>query len=231
MKRYAWIALLLITTSACLADDDKPVMQDIWKDVLHKASQGASAIKNYGKPRMILKGAKPEILIKGDQILIDGKPVAIGQPIDMWKKVLPKKPRCNSDVVRTVCRWDALGVEVATETAINTSVMGFTIYFNLEPREPLLVTKWPDGTPAVDYKDQRPKHPFRGYFAIDGYGVDGNTEFWEILAKANPQRNLHCGVRDCGFPLGALNAKDTLDFRLNKPNVHGNIYELSVSGP
>lgn len=232
MKRLIWIFWLLIAAPPCLAGDEKPVMQDVWKEVLHKASQGTNAIKNYGKPRTVAKGGKPEIIIKGDRMLIDGKLITMGGALEEWKKAIPGQPRCDTSPPKIQCQWDDLGIEVLTKSNADTSVIQADFYFNIQPRELWkYATELPDGTPVAPPKDTRPKKPFRGYFEIDGYGIDAKSEFWEIRAKSDPNRNLHCGIRDCGFPLGALNANDTLHFRLNKPTVYGNIYEITITGP
>jgi len=228
MKLIPGLIVLWAIFPTCQAANGEPSLQEKFKKFIENPG---SVITPYGRPRTVAKGAKPEIIIKGEQIFIAGKPVKIGDRLEVWKSAIPSNPRCDNNPPTILCAWDALGIEIFTKTNIDTTVISAYFYINLEPREPLLVTKWPDGTPAVDTKDLRPKNPFRGYFEIDGYGIDAKTEFWEILAKANPERNLHCGVLDCGFPLGALNDRDTIRFRLNKPSKKGNIFEISIGGP
>lgn len=234
MKQLIWILFLLSTVSACNAEspspDNKPLMQDVWNKALRKAAQGANAFKNYGKPRVIPKGAKPEIIVKGNEIFINGTSVAIGQPIDKWKNALPKTAICRGQV-RQVCKWDLLGIEVSTQSLSNTAVFDVIFYFNLEQHESwTYATERPDGTPATPPIDYRPKHPFPGYFELDGYGIDAKTEFWEIRARADPYRELRCGSHDCSHPHGAFSDKETLYLRLNKATDRGTLYELTISG-
>ena len=204
---------------------------DLLNELMQKGAEEAGVIKDYGKPRIVPKGGKPEIIIKGDQIFINGKSVAISQPINEWKKVLPKTAVCR-ERVRVTCKWESLGIEVSTQSISNTAIYDFTIYFNLEPPDPYagLVTHRPDGTPVAPKKDYRPKHPFPGYFELDGYGIDAKTEFWEIRASVDPERELRCGVRDCSHPHGGFSDKASLYLRLNRANEYGNLYEFTISG-
>ena len=235
MMRLALILLMWLTVApACLAAEsntgDKPLMQDVWSEVLKKAAQGSGGFKHYGKPRIVAKGAKPEIILKEKSIYINGKPVAIGQTIEAWKKALPGKAICDTSSPRVRCVWDDLGIDIVTVSDKNLAVSQFQIYFNRKQREPwTYATTRPDGTPATPPKDDRPKHPYPGYFELDGFGIDAKTLFWEIRSAANPSRQLRCDLRSCSHPHGAFNDEAGLYLRLNRADEYGAVYELILS--
>lgn len=225
--------LLVIGCLAFMATasaEDKPLIQEVWKEVLRKGAEGARAVKNVGKPRVVPKGATPEIIIKKDEIRIDDKPLTIGESLEQWKKNIPEKPVCDSKPPRILCVWDRLGLQVLTQSVSNPSVVEFKIYLHLEQLHPYgVATHRPDGTPRPPPQDTRPKHPFPGYLELDGYGIDAKSQFWEIRAGSDPWRELRCGVRDCAHPHGAFSDSATLYLRLNKSTEYGNVYELSIS--
>jgi len=168
---------------------------DLWGQA-KQAGKHIKALLDADKARVVQRGAKPEIIIKNDQILINGKPVAMGQSIEGWKVAIPGKHRCDRDYGIVGCRWDELGITLLEKGG---SVFEFSIDFILAPWREFEHTG-PDGVVIPAFPDPRPKHPFRGYFEWDGYGIDANTQFWEIRASIDPNRNLQCDLltNNCG---------------------------------
>jgi len=233
MKRFGLASLIMLAASLAMAED-KPLMQDVWKEVLRKGTEAASTVKNVGKPRVVPKGAKPEIVLKKDQIWIDGKLVAIGQPFQAWENALADKLKCSVPKPKNDIRYcvsDRLGIALGSSMRNTKVVKFFKIYVNLEQLHPYgVATHRPDGTPRPPPVDTRPKHSFPGYLELDGYGIDAKSQFWEIRAGSDPWRELRCGLRDCAHPHGAFSETATLYLRLNSSTEHGNVYEFTISG-
>jgi hypothetical protein len=173
-----------------------------WARLKQDAAKRIEAFANYGKPRFVPRGAKPEIIVEGERLFIAGTHVMISQPFEIWAQAIPGTPRCNSDRNLT-CNWDDLGITVLTEGNLAKE---FSVYLNLEPWRHW-ATKAPDGTPIPPTPDPRPKHPFPGYFEWDGYGIDANTRFWEIRASVSPERNVRCDLftNSCGNTTARFN--------------------------
>lgn len=207
----------------------EPSKLELLNELMGKAQDEVGAIKQYGKPRVVAHGAKPEIIISGPQISIDGKVVAIGASMSSWRAVLPGEPRCtsanNTDVL---CTWDDLGIEVGS--AFRTPKVSKYLIISLNKEDlPPWNPQMPDGSIKSAPPDLRPKNTFSGYLQLDGYGIDAQTKFWEIRASADPKRNLRCNSRDCSHPHGGFSNKANLYLRLNSTTEYGNVYELTIS--
>lgn len=213
---------------------EEPTQLDLFNELMRKGAEKAGAIPDYGKPRIVPQGAKPEIIIKGDKVTYNGKLLAFGRPINEWKKILTSKARCDSTKLATACVWDDIGVQAgSTIGSKHEAVSYLTIILNKRPLDSYkeLEKDIPNGgatmNPSIDYS---PKQAFSGYLELDGFGIDAKTEFWELLKTANPERNLRCGIRDCTHPGGALSSgSGALYLTTNRNDEHGNIYEFSIS--
>ncbi len=215
----------------------EPTTLDLWDELVRKAGEETGAMKSYGKPRIVAKGAKPEIVInrEGD-ITYNGKPLELGADIKDWEAIIGRGYRHRGDdKPPKLLAWDDLGIDVLTGYAADDKdkVKQLTLYLNKRPKDPYegMVTTRPDGTPIKPLPDFTPRQAFTGYLELDGFGIDAKTEFWEILTTANPARNLRCGLRDCSHPHGALFGKTdgSLYLILNRGDEHGNIYEFTIS--
>jgi hypothetical protein len=217
------------------AEGDHP-LQDAWNRALKRGAEKAQEMENLGRPRVVKKGAKPEIIIKGETITIDGKTVAVGGTLDSWKNALPGTPSCEvgnprKKLAATICYWHHAGIELLTFHSNFDAVKQVSIYLNLESFEASdHVITYPDGTKVMPKGRFQPDHAFPGYLEIDGYGIDSKTEFWEVSRSVDPQRNLHCGTLDCSHPGGYFSDLASLYLRLNNTSERGNIYEISISG-
>lgn len=205
-------------------------MLDRWNQLMEKGRSFAGADETYGEVRIVKKGAKPEVVLKGQSIFIDGRAVRIGASLTEWKRALKGAARCSSrpnDI--TLCVWDELGVQAGTGLRGKNTVLFFNLFLHVDPSPPWN-QKLPDGNSMPKPTDHRPRKPFPGYLELDGFGVDAKTEFWELRAKAEPVRNLRCGLRDCSHPRGGFSDDSSLYMRLNRASDRGNIVEFSVSG-
>lgn len=207
----------------------EPSKLELLNELMGKAQEEVGAVKSYGKPRVVARGAKPEIIINRAQISIDGKVVAMGASMSSWRAVLPGSPRCTSEKNSGVlCAWDQLGIEVGSEFRAPKVSKYLIISLNKEELPPWN-PQMPDGSIKPAPPDLRPQNVFSGYLQLDGYGIDAQTKFWEIRASADPKRNLRCNSRDCSHPHGRFSDKANLYLRLNSATEYGNVYELTIS--
>jgi hypothetical protein len=209
----------------------EPTKLDLFNELMQKAAEETGAIEDYGKPRIVARGAKPEIIIKGDQITINGQPVGIGKSIEIWKRAMPGKPRCEKEYMDVICEWDGLGIKVYARSGGELAVLEFKTFLNLQRREAwdIPATSAPDGTKILPPNKYQPSQSFPGYLELDGFGIDAKTKFWEIRANADPKRNLRCDPRDCSHPHGGFSNKANLYLRLNKADEYGNLYEFTIA--
>jgi hypothetical protein len=208
-----------------------PTTLGLFNDLMNKAGKRVGAVKDYGKPRVVARGAKPEIIISGESIVVDGRRLRIGDSLETWKKALPGKPSCwGSDSVN--CSWDQLGIQVGTYRNAPARVTGISILLSKKPADPYVALPRysPNGKLVPSPIDRGPKHPFPGYFELDGHGIDAKSEFWEVRANADPKRKLRCGTIDCSHPHGGFSDKASLYLRLNSADEYGNVYEFVVTG-
>ena len=208
----------------------EPTQFDLFNELMRKGAEKAGAIPDYGKPRIVPKGAKPEIIIKGDKITYNGKQLVLGASLREWEKIFGKPTRRDEDKPPVLLVWDSLGFHIMADN--KKKVDQIKIYINKRPIDPYkgLVTHNPDGTPITPDVDYTPKQAFSGYLELDGFGIDAKTEFWELLSTANPERRLTCGTRDCTHPSGSLGGNSgVLYFTTNRNDEHGTIYEFSIS--
>lgn len=192
---------------ACKNNDNKaPLGAHLWNEIQRKAAQAVGAAKDFGQPRVVKRGAKPEIILKDSSLSVDGD-LKFGSPIEVWKKKLGGEPRCRGEAPRmSICVWDTLGLEVGTNDGSSPTVEFLVVHLSIptkDPAEALFKTN-ADGTPSAPSIEWRPRNPFAGYLELDGFGIDAETKFWEIRSSVNPARNLRCGVLDCSFPHGSF---------------------------
>lgn len=230
MRKSVFAAAVFFVVGACdaqqLPPPDHEIMHGIWNELKSRAKDGVAAIENYGRPRQIPRGAKPEIIIKGTQIFIDGKNISIGLPIDIWKKTIPGHARCISLRKSIRCDWDVLGITVMTD---GDMVDVFTLHFNKADWGPY-AEELPDGTPIRPSLDHRPAQTFPGYFEFDGYGIDSKTRFWEIRASVNAHRNLRCDLfGNCGSPHGRFSDDASLYLTLTNTSENGRLEEFTIA--
>lgn len=212
----------------------EPSMLDVFNEAMHEAKQAAGAIKEVGKPRIVPKGATPEIIIVGNTITYNGKPLQFGTKLHEWEKILGEPNRRFEDGPPTLLVWDKLGIAILTGQTVKNKdeVTQITIHLIKRPKDPYsgLVTHSPDGKPSPPEKEFTPREAFPGYLELDGFGIDAQTKFNEIARAANPKRNLHCGLRDCSRPAGALGpTSGVIYLMLDRPTENGLIYEISLN--
>lgn len=237
MKRIALTLCLLLSLINCHAKDSsnsvvnkEPTYIDRWNKLVKEAQNATGVIKDYGRPRLVKRGATPEIILSGEDIRFNGRLLRLGASINEWSEILGRDYRAHSayDVTRT---WDDLGIEALVDKKDKKTVTQITIYLNLEPPDPYrgMVTQWPDGSKEEPTYDSRPKKAFPGYFELDDIGIDAKTKFWEIRQQVGADRDITCGL-DCSHPLAHFSDSADLFMRLNSGDEYGELYELGIGG-
>lgn len=241
------VCMLALATHPALAQDAKPQTQKTapaakhtppahqrtWADVWNEGAKATGAVKAWGKPRQVPKGGKPEIILKGTEVYLDGEQMRLGQgqSFAYWQQKIGGDPRCDRAYNGyQVCIWDELGLVLRSASASNEMLGGIEIHLRLRPQDPYagLVTTRPDGTPATPPLDVWPHRPFPGYLVLDGFGIDAKTKLWEVFQASKPERNLGCGLRSCEFVRGILGPLTSLDMRTNSRSEDGELYEVHV---
>jgi hypothetical protein len=199
----------------------------VWNKVMRKAQEKAGAIKNVGKPRVVAKGAKPELVIGFDgSIMFDMKPLRLGDHIDKWRNIFPKDVVCTESkggtFDATICDWDSLGISVMGSIDRPNIVSQIEIHLNFSALEPWVIPNKTD-------RKSRPEKTFGGYLEIDGYGIDSHTKFWELRAGADGRRNLRCGLTDCTHPHGG-GTNHTISIRVDGKSEYDRLRTITVLG-
>jgi hypothetical protein len=209
----------------------EPSVLDVWNEIVRGAEEKAGAIKNVGKPRVVPKGAKPEVIVNYDGLItFNGQPLRLGDHIDTWRAVLPKDAVCHDSVVwqgkpkSTGCFWDDLGMFISTTYANPGAVVQLKIVFNFELLESSLQLPPLDGE-----SKSMPNHAFRGYFEIDGCGVDKDTKFWEMRSGVDGRRSLRCGLTDCSHPHGG-GGNHTISIRVDGKSEYDRLRTITLGG-
>lgn len=215
MKRMVVLVVGLMTALWGNAQEKDSVLDRI-NSAMTKAAIATGAVKEFGEPRRVSKGAKPEIVLQDDQLLFNGKRLQLGQRLAEWDKVLPGKRRCDDGERIHGCVWDSAGILVVMQNANPEKIASAKIYLRLpneDEREPL-----------------QPYRPFSGYLELDGYGMDTSTQFWEVRRSTRQDRNIRCGLRECVAPHGALGKDTSIYFSLSKPNEYGTLTAIELGG-
>jgi hypothetical protein len=181
--------------------------------------------KDAPQPRIVPKGAKPELIVKGKEIWLNGKLLPLGGTVEEWKKLMPGEAKCVENRLFVHCQWHSLGLSSGTNMEDTTRFHHITVHLNLPPKTKSYASMYPDGTPMEPLPDIGIKNPFLGYLEIDGFGIDAQTQFWEILQSVNPKRRLRCGLRDCQYPLG-----EGLEFSLDRRSERGLVERVEIDG-
>lgn len=204
-------------------------MLDRWNEAKHQAALATGAITAPSTPRHVKRYAKPEIIIKGENIFFEGKLLEFGRPLTSWKNILKRKPHCDETGTEW-CVWQDLGLKASTRWNSKFGVSTIIIMMNISENFPdETKTPYPDGTP-----DNRPKadwlirRAFTGYLEIDGFGIDKETKFWELQASIDIRRNLSCGLRSCEFPSGMFGPNSIIDLHLNGGSESATIEEIKI---
>lgn len=184
--------------------------------------------KQDGRVRSINSGAMPEILLEEERVRVNGKHVDLGGALQSWIAALGSAPKCIAQKNGiALCVWEDLGIEVGTGVRDQNKAKFFNVYFQIPSPgglEPVSTSSGREPPPA------RPRKAFPGYLQLDGFGIDAQTQFWEIRAKTKPERNLRCGLRDCSHPHGGYGDRASLYLRLNRSDDRGNVVVFSMDG-
>jgi hypothetical protein len=192
--------------------------------------------KEYGKARIVPKGAKPEIILQDDTILFNGKPLVLGAPLQDWKDIFSAPHRCTKPgkISPIACTWDELGIQILTSSSNKDIVSQLTIYLNPRPTDPFDPNSRSSSKRHLfpDDKSERlevdSRQPFTGYLELDNFGIDAKTQFWEIRTNVKLKRNLRCSSREC-FPHGYFSEYANIYMALDQNSEKGRLFEFTIA--
>lgn len=192
-----------------------------------KISDSSSAMPDFKPISVIGKNKDLRLIFKNGRVSFNGQELKIGESISVWKRILPRGPRCFEEGA-ILCVWDDLGLEVGTNHKKMQKVKFVNLYLNFF--EDL------DGNDAHNLYDAakeensgyRPHHVYPGYLELDNVRIGRNTAFSEVQNNSS-NKTLRCGLKDCRFPSGAFGDHANVFFELNSPSRNGIIGEISLS--
>jgi hypothetical protein len=201
---------------------------DIYSEWKRKIIHDLDMIKNEGKPGKVKRGQHPEVKLAKDKIYFDGKELRLGASLAAWMKIIPGTPRCTKPEL-SLCIWDNLGLSAGVEASGIHAIRYLNIQMSIADDDKNIgKADYPDGTPGDKPLDLSPHNVFPGYLEMDGFGIDSETEFWEIRKNADSDRLLRCGVIDCSHPSGAFGESAHIYLRLDGRSERGRLREVSL---
>jgi len=130
-KRVGLLALLALVLPLVSSAQDTPSLGQRLGQAIEKAAKTTGALKDYGSPRQVHRGGKPELILKGEHISFNGKPLVWGKSMEEWRSVIGKGVVCSARNERPGwCKWDALGIEIAGSIGKPDQVSTLNVHFN-----------------------------------------------------------------------------------------------------
>lgn len=225
-------------TARQVQDDITPSVKSTfiekWNSAVKKAAEATGTDvkeRDFGEPRKIPPGGKPEIILRKDKIVYNGQVLELGKTAAQWDAILPGERRCDRPAKPSACAWDELGIMIVFAHKLPTRIKDVTVYLRLPEVEVDDGVKLMSatGAPFPTFDRFYPKSAFSGYLELDGYGIDRNSMFWEVLKKSDNKRNIHCGLRDCVVPGGTFGKGSVIYFDLDKPVITGMINNINIT--
>ncbi|WP_145646969.1 DUF7738 domain-containing protein [Pseudoduganella lurida] len=150
------------------------------KSKFSHAQKSADLIIENIPHRVVKRGAKPELLLQDGKLTFDGQWLEFGVGLEQWRKIIGVGSHCSfGGVDQDWCKWDTLGIEISGELESPRKAKRLKIRFSHDKEEDFLVgVSTPSGN-KFKKADWHARGSFRGYFEIDGFGVDATVTFRE----------------------------------------------------
>ncbi|TWI69200.1 hypothetical protein IP91_00266 [Pseudoduganella lurida] len=228
-----YFLLFACFTGLCKAQSEPtPSASERFRAAFERAAKHAGAIKDYGAPRLVNKGAKPALILSEGKVYFNGSLLTFGEPLEKWEKVLGGQSVCSKRNEKPRrCKWDALGIEIGSTFVKPASVEELVIRLGRDPDESLMTSipaKAGESSPDTVLLS---KGTFQGYLEMDRFGIDSKTKFWEIRTSVAPDHNLRCGLRECHQPHGKFSDEVNIAMILSSGDENGTLRELSLYRP
>jgi len=229
--KIVFLSIFSLSAAQCFSQVqvDKSLGDRIGKAV-EKAARFTGAIKTYGQPRIIEKGAQPEISIKAGSVYFNGHRLSFGALRQSWTSVIGEGAVCSEKTgVLVWCKWDKLGLEIKGSLESPDKITNFTINLNRDKEEGLYDYRplGADGKP-IEAK-WLATGVYSGYLSFSGYGVDHLTKFWELRESIPAEYHLECGLMDCANPRGFHPPELKIYVRLNGRSENDELMLLTFS--
>lgn len=166
------------------------------------------------------KGAKPEIILKGNHVMYNGTPLELGGELKDWVEVLGPYDRKPKEGI-AILRWDSMGLKVWPK---NHTVDTFGIVLNHRPSP-----KYRDPGPAPGEEGGPVKKTFSGYIEIGGVGIDRRTTVEDINKKIDYPYGFSCsrGMNACSALIGE--SKQLVGINVDGRKEKSLIYSIELS--
>ncbi len=218
---YSYLTLILLMT-ALPVEAGSSFGETTWERSRQKLSQ----LNDWSLGiRRISKGAAPEIIVNGGEIVINGKVVRFGDDISTWKEALGGHPREMSS--QDLFIWDELGLKVGLRWDGSGEVLFFKVFFSCRKYQDPDICK---GS-ASHSVENRPKQYFPGYLEFEGGPIDSKSTVVEAnrLIRGSANFGRGCGPGFCSIvrsgPGYILSGADT-----DGNNIESTIYGVSFEG-
>ncbi|TWI69202.1 hypothetical protein IP91_00268 [Pseudoduganella lurida] len=228
------LLILLLALVGCVHAQDtaQPSRSEQLRAVFDKAAKRSGIVKDAAPVRTVRKGAKPEILLSPGKVVFNGTELRFGARVADWKAVIGGEALCSKANEKPVwCKWDGNGIEIGGTLEKPDTVEELRVYLNRDANE----LEMKDIPTASGRKRVEPvwlaKGVFRGYLAIDQFGVDARTTFREIQNGVSADYRLRCGLAQCTHPHGNLGPELNIQMVLMGTPDDGVLKELSLYRP
>lgn len=166
--------------------------------------------------------------IVGEKIYFNGKLLNLGDTLISWKKTIGGTPRCITEVVN-FCVWDNLGLEISTSSKVDWTVTSLKVYLNFIVIDGSTSKYGASSRPSpAEMGDWLPHSRFQGSFDVDGFDINENTRFDEILKHVR-HRNFRYGTLGCSSSIGKFDEKSKIYIDLNGRNPSARLRTFAIS--
>jgi hypothetical protein len=174
-------------------------------------------------PREINRGAKPEVIVNGNDITIDGQPLRLGADAQEWVDVLGSGFRKHYRAFI----WDEKGLSALPYPNDENKVVALSVTLNFKQSSS-------QGEPAHEELrsggNHVPKEPFKGYLEINGLAVDAQSTIRETNLRSNGELSIRCskGINICSDSIGRGEDAPLLYFEVDGREEESVIYDVQV---
>jgi len=208
-------------------------------------SSSVYEINQYGTPRHVPRGKKPEVIIRNDTITVNGQPVYMFQSIDSWIRAFGSpSDDCKFEKNNSICGWLDYGLILSTDNSEGkTLVVNAIFYLNVPEYSYFFFPEKRDTNPYEKSKNNtkkslaKPMQVFPGYIEINGYGLNAETKLWEVLKGAKSWEDPVNGNfggdvgchRDCHTAFGNVGEDTLIYIGVNGNSKTEKITEIEIS--
>lgn len=175
-------------------------------------------------PREIKRGARPEVIINGNDITFDGKRLRLGADVQEWIDVLGPNFRERLGILI----WDDTGLLVTLHHQRKQEVRSLGVELNFKQLYSEYEPEYETYKPGVS---NAPAHFFKGYLEINGLAIDAQSTIRETNRRSNGELSIRCskGINICNDDISVGTGAVVPYFEVDSRKEDSIIYGISVS--